>query len=46
MRFWQLKHAEKPKEAEEGYNDSKDSYDRDENFNAYGLFVFFSLKLR
>ena len=47
MRFWQIKNANNPTEAEkEAYNDSKDSYDRDDNYNARGMFAMFYLKIR
>ena len=47
MRFWQIKHAENPKDCEkDAYNESKDSYDRDDNYNVHGLFTFFALRIR
>ena len=47
MRFWQIKHCESPTKADEpAYNESKDSYDRDDNFNARGMFAYFALKIR
>ena len=47
MRFWQIKHCESPTKADEpAYNESKDSYDRDDNYNARGIFAYFALKIR
>ena len=46
MRFWQIKHAENPKQILEGQRGSKDCYDRDENYNINGLFAYFALKIR
>lgn len=47
MRFWQIKHAENPELAEKVLAvDRKDTYERTDNFNVYGLFCFFTLRLR
>ena len=46
MRFWQIKHAENPAWAEDMFNENRDSYGRDDNYNVYGVFVFFALKIR
>ena len=47
MRFWQIKHYEDPEQAEKVLAaKDRDSYDRRDNFNVYGLFVYFALKAR
>ena len=46
MRFWQIKHADNPTWAEDMFNDDRDTYEREDNYNVYGVFVFFALKIR
>ena len=46
MRFWQIKHAENPSWAEDMFNEGRDSYERHDNYNVYGVLVFFALKIR
>jgi len=47
MRFWQIKHAEDPTLAERVLTiEGRDSYERTDNYNVYGLFCFFALRLR
>jgi len=47
MRFWQEKNAENPgKSSLLRFDDSRDSYDRCDYYNTYGLAVFYMLKLR
>lgn len=47
MRFWQEKNAETPgKSSLLRFDDTRDSYDRCDYYNTYGLAVFFMLKLR
>lgn len=47
MRFWQIKHADNPDNAEDIlFNEYRDSYQRDDNYSVSGLFAFFALKMR
>jgi hypothetical protein len=47
IRFWQEKNADHPgKSSQLRFDDSRDSYDRCDYYNALGLAVFFMLKLR
>ena len=47
MRFWQIKHAEDPTLAEKVLSiDDKDTYERTDNYNVYGLFCFFAMRSR
>lgn len=47
MRFWQIKHAEDPELAKQGLlMEGRDSYERTDNYNAYGLFCYFALRMR
>lgn len=47
MRFWQIKHAEDATQAEQVLTiEGRDSYERTDNYNVYGLFCFFALRLR
>ena len=46
MQFWQTKHADDPEWAENMFHENRDAYERADNYNVSGLFVFFALKLR
>lgn len=47
MRFWQIKHADDPELAEKVLTiDDKDTYERTDNYNVYGLFCFFAIHMR
>ena len=47
MHFWQIKNADSPqKTGQMLYDADRDSYDRTDHFNAYGLSTFFILKQR
>ena len=47
MNFWQIKNSEKPGKSSLFYFDeNRDSYDRCDYYNDYGVSVFFILKLR
>ena len=47
MRRWQIMHAEDTSVAEKVLAvDQKDTYDRTDNYNVYGVFCFFALRLR
>ena len=46
MRFWQIKHALNPSWSEDMFNEQRDSYEREDNYNVYGVFVFFAMKIR
>lgn len=47
MEYWQVKNAENPgKSSLLRFDDTRDSYDRCDYYNAYGVAVFFMLKLR
>ena len=47
MRLWQIKHAENTSVAEKVLSmEGRDSYERTDNYNVYGLFCFFALRMR
>lgn len=47
MRFWQIKHAEDPGLALAGLElEGRDTYERTDNYNIYGLFCFFAIHTR
>ena len=47
MRFWQIKHADDTEMAEKVFTiDDKDTYERTDNFNVYGIFCFFAMHTR
>jgi hypothetical protein len=48
MRIWQIKHAEDPESTQNlvKATDQRDSYERTDNYNVFGVFVYFSLKIR
>ena len=47
MRLWQIKHAEDTSAAEKVLTlvEGRDSYERSDNYNVYGLFCFHYLKM-
>ena len=47
MRMWQIKHAENPELAEQVLSiEGRDCYERTDNFNVFGLFCFFAIRMR
>jgi hypothetical protein len=47
MQFWQVKNAEKPNRSSLlRFDDTRDSYDRCDYYNTYGVAVYFMLKMR
>ena len=47
MRLWQIKHAEDPELAEQVLTlEGRDCYERTDNFNVYGVFCYFALRMR
>ena len=47
MRLWQINHAEKPDQAEKVLSlEGRDTYERTDNYNVYGLFCYFAMKMR
>ena len=48
MKFWQIKNADDPEKALKVLKDdsSRDSYERSDNYNIFGVFTFFALRMR